>query len=314
MTDNESLNKMVWAEKYRPTTVNDAILPDSTRKVVTDAISAGNIPHLLLCGTAGTGKTTLARVIANEFNADLLFINASLEGIDAVRMKVIQFASSVSFGGGIKIVLLDEFDGASAQQQQSLRGVIEEFPNARFFFTCNFKNKVIEAIHSRCVVIDFKTTKEESPKLQSKFFRRIVDILKQENVKFEPPVIAELVKKFYPDFRRTLNELQRYSSSGVIDVGILSDQTEDQIKKLIAHLKDKNFPEMRRWVGSNPDIDPQTLFRSLYDQAGTLMEPACIPQIILHLAEYSYKCSMVADPQILVAACLTEVMVNASWK
>lgn len=313
MIDNDKLNNMVWAEKFRPKTVDEAILPESTRKVVLDAIANGNVPHLLLCGTAGTGKTTLARAIANQMNADLLFVNASLEGIDTIRTKVIQFSSSVSFSGGLKVVLFDEFDGASTVSQQSLRGIIEEFPNTRFFFTCNFKNKVIDAIHSRCVVIDFKTSKSEDAKLQSKFFKRLCDILASENVTFSKPVVAELVKKFYPDFRRTLNELQRYSSSGEIDAGILLNQSETEIAQLIDHLKKKNFTEMRKWVGMNPDIDPQTLFRSLYDQAAVLMEPKCIPSIIILLADYSYKSSMVADPQIIVAACLTEVMVGATW-
>lgn len=312
--DNVSLNNIVWAEKYRPRTVEEAILPEATKKMVQESIANGNVPHMLLCGTAGTGKTTLARAITNEMDADLLFVNASLEGIDAIRNKVIQFSSSVSFNGGLKVVLFDEFDGASAASQQSLRGIIEEFPNTRFFFTCNFKNKVIDAIHSRCVVVEFKTSKAEDPKLQSKFFKRLCDILALEKVTFEKAVVAELVKKHYPDFRRTLNELQRYSASGSIDAGILLNQGEEEIKALIGYLQEKNFGAMRKWVGQNPDIDPQTLFHNLYDKSTDLLKPDCVPQIILTLADYSYKCSMVADPEILVAACLIEFMVNAAWK
>jgi DNA polymerase III delta prime subunit len=313
MIENEKLNNIVWAEKYRPKTVEEAILPESTKKIVLDSIANGNVPHFLFCGTAGTGKTTLARAIANQMNADLLFVNASLEGVDTIRTKVIQFSSSVSFSGGLKVVLFDEFDGAGAVAQQSLRGIIEEFPNTRFFFTCNFKNKVIDAIHSRCIVIEFKNTKEESPKLQSKFFKRLCEILEIEKVKYSKPVVAELVKKFYPDYRRTLNALQGYAASGEIDAGILADQQTEEINALIDHLKKKKFTEMRKWVAMNPDMDPQTLFRALYDKSADLMDPKCIPSIVILLADYSYKASMVQDPQILVAACLTEIMVGATW-
>lgn len=309
-----SIENLIWAERFRPKTLAEAILPEATRKMVRDALDSGNVPHLLLCGTAGTGKTTLARVIADELGADLLFINASLTGIAAIRMNVIQFASSVSFGGGLKIVVFDEFDGSSAESQQSMRGIIEEFPNTRFIFTCNFKNKVIDAIHSRCVVVDFKTTKAEAPQLQSKFFKRVLEILKQENVEFDKASVAELVKKSYPDFRKTLNELQRYGASGKIDAGILLNQSEAQFDELIGYLKDKDFSEMRRWVGVNSDIDPQTLFRMIYDRAGDLLDPQSIPQTILTLADYQYKSSQVADSQILVAAALVEIMVSAQWR
>lgn len=309
-----SIENLVWAEKYRPKTLDEAILPESTKTSVRDSLANGNVPHYLFCGGAGTGKTTLARIIANTNDSDLLFINSSLEGIDAIRMRVIQFASTVSFSGGLKFVLLDEFDGASAQQQQSLRGVIEEFPNARFLFTCNFKNKVIDAIHSRCVVIDFKSSKEETPKLQSAFFKRMLTILDLEKVKYDKSVVAELVKRYYPDFRRTLNELQRYSSSGVIDSGILLDHNANNYAELIACLKKNDFNGMRTWVGRNSDIEHEAIFRMFYDQAIKLWEPDCIPPIILILSEYNYKASMVADTEITVAACLTEVMMAAQWK
>jgi len=314
MTDSEFLNNLVWAEKYRPDTLEDAILPESTKNLVADSIKNGSIPHFLFTGTAGTGKTTLARIITKLLDADLLFINASLDnGIDSIRMRVTQFSSSVSLSGGVKFVLLDEADGLTAAGQQGIRGVIEEFTNTRFIFTCNFKNKIIEAIHSRCVVVDFKVSKEESPKLQSKFFKRMCQILDTENIEYEKPVVAELVKKFYPDFRRTINELQRYSASGKIDSGILINTTELAYKELIGHLKNKNFTEMRKWVGANADIDSTTLFRSLYDMSSNLLTPKCLPSVIITLADYLYKSTMVADQQIIIAAALTELMLQGEW-
>lgn len=311
---NDKLNNLVWAEKYRPRTLDEAILPEDTKTMVRDALKNGNIPHFLFCGSAGTGKTTLAKIIVNTLDADMLFINASIDGIDAIRMKVIQYASTVSFNGGLKFVLFDEFDGMSAPGQQSLRGVIEEFPNTRFLFTCNFKNKIIDAIHSRCVVVEFKVSREESPKLQSNFFKRIVQILDTEKIEYSKPVVAELVKKYYPDFRRTLNELQRYSASGTIDSGILLNQTETSFNELIGHLKSKDFTNMRKWVGLNVDMDTQTIFRTFYDQAVNLWDSSYVPVAIISLGEYSYRTNMVADPQILVAAFLTEVMAGAKWK
>ena len=314
MTDNETLNSMVLAEKYRPNTLDECILPESTMKLVRDAISNNKIPHFLFTGTAGIGKTTLARVIAKTIDADLLFINASLEtGIDTVRMKVIQFSSTVSFTGGPKIVMLDEADGMTAQSQQSLRGVIEEFPNVRFIFTCNFKNKVIDAIHSRCVVVDFKISKEESPKIQMKMFKRILEILAKEDIKYDKPVVAELVKKNFPDFRKTLNEIQRYSVGGQIDSGILIDTNANNFDDLIKTLRDKNFTDMRKWVGSNSDIEPSLIFNTLYEMSSVKLRANCLPEIVLILADYTYKASMVIDTQIIVAACLTEFMMKAEW-
>ena len=309
-----TIENLVWAEKYRPKTLEDAILPDATKKMVADAMANSSVPHFLFTGSAGTGKTTLARIIASTLDCDLLFINASLEtGIDNIRMKVVQFASSVSFSGNGKMVLFDEFDGASTAAQQSLRGIIEEFPSTKFIFTCNFKNKVIDAIHSRCVVVDFKTSQAESPKLQTKFFRRVLTILKTESIEADNGVVAELVKKYYPAFRRTLNELQRYAAGGKIDSGILLNQSEAQFSELFTALEKKNFKDMRNWVGNNPDIDPVTIFRTLYDLSATKLKPQCVPGIILTLADYSYKSAFVADPQIVVSACLVEFMSQAEW-
>ena len=308
-----ALNDLIWAERFRPQTLADAILPESTKKTIRDAIDNGSMQNFLFTGTAGTGKTTLARVIANELNADLLFINASLEGIETVRMKVVQFSSSVSFSGGHKIVLLDEADGLSAAAQQGLRGVIEEFKNTRYIFTCNFKNKVIDAIHSRCLTIDFGASKEEAPKLQGKFFKRVLNILDGENVTYEKPVVAELVKKFYPDFRKTLNELQRYAAGGKIDAGILLNSSEAQFKELIEHLKTKNFSGMRKWVSANQDIEAHEIFRMFYDSMATLLVPETMPQVVMILADRSYHASQVADPQIIIAAALTEIMFHGRF-
>lgn len=309
------INNLVWAEKYRPKTIDEAILPESTKKQIRDAIASNNIPNLLFSGTAGTGKTSLAKIIASQLGADLMFINASLDtGIDAIRMKVIQFSSSVSFSGGPKIVMFDEADGLTKAAQDSLRGVIESFPSTRFIFTCNFKNKIIEAIHSRCVTIDFKTSKEESSKLQAKFFKRTIEILNSENVEFDKAAVAELIKKNYPDFRKTMNELQRYGSSGKIDTGILLNSTETLFKDLLTILQEKNFSEMRKWVGANPDISPEIVFRTIYDMSSELLVQECIPNLVIVLADYLYKSSMVQDQQIIVAAALTEVMSISVWK
>lgn len=310
MNDN-----LIWAEKYRPKQLAATILPSTTLTDINNALINKNIQHLLFQGPAGTGKTTLAKVIALELNADLLFINASLDNsIDDIRMRVIQYASSVSFNGGSKIVLLDEFDGMSTAAQQSLRGVLEEFPNTRFIFTCNFPNKIIDAIHSRCMTVDFKIPKDEVGPLQAKFFKRALDILKDEGVVFAKDVVASLIKKNFPDFRKTLNELQRYSSGGSIDAGVLSDPLDLQFDVLIGLLKDKDFTEMRKWVGANSDISPSVLFRTFYDKASDLMDASSIPQVIIILADYDYKSTSVVDTQILVAACLTELMMETKWK
>lgn len=316
MIDNEKLNRMVWAEKYRPQNLDDAILPESTKRTVKDALTNGNIPHFLFTGSAGTGKTTLAKIIAKELDADLMFVNASIHGIDVIRQQVVQFASTVSFTGGIKIVLFDEFDGMSPQGQQGLRGVIEEFPNARFIFTCNFKNKVIDAIHSRCFVIDFASTKEETPKLQNAFFKRMVSILKTENVEADKAVVAEVVKKFYPDFRGTLNALQSYAAGGSIDSGILVNQQDVVMGQLITSLKDGNFVDARKWIATNPDLDVDYVLQYIYNKAFTLFKVDFIPELILILSKYQYQSQYVADVQIQLAACMVEIIIsgNGKWK
>jgi replication factor C small subunit len=311
-----NLEQAVWAEKYRPKTIDDCILTDAVRKQFKDMVQSGSVPHCLMAGAAGTGKTTLIRALINDADMELLFINASLDsGIDTVRTKVMQYASTVSLESKQKVILFDEFDGVSRAGQDALRGVIEEFKNIRFFFTCNHKNKIIDAIISRTTTIDFNGGNgTEKPKLAAQFFKRVLSILDAENVQYDKRVVAELVNKHFPDFRRTLNELQRYSAGGSIDAGILQDKSKSAIKDLIELLKAKNFTEMRKWVAQNPDVDANVLFRDLYDNATTLLQPQSIPGIVILLADYSFKATHSVDSEILIAAALTEIMATAIWK
>ena len=311
-----NLEQSVLAEKYRPKTISECILTDAVRKQFNDMVTSGSVPHCLLSGGPGTGKTTAARALFNDANMEMLFINASLDsGIDTVRTKVLQYASSVSLESKQKVILFDEFDGVSRNGQDALRGVIEEFKNVRFFFTCNHKNKIIDAIISRTTSIDFNGgNSTEKPKLAAQFFKRVLGILDAENVTYDKRVVAELVNKHYPDFRRTINELQRYSAGGSIDAGILVDQSKTAIKDLIELLKAKNFTEMRKWVAKNPDVDVNVLFRSLYDSASDLLQPQSIPNIVILLADYSFKATHSVDSEILIAAALTEIMATAIWK
>ena len=309
------LENLVWAEKYRPKTVDDCVLPEKVKSQVKEMIASGQIPGLLLSGSAGTGKTTLLRAIINELDGEMLFINASLEsGIDVIRTKVMQFSSTVSLESKAKFVVFDEFDGMSRNSQDALRGMIEEFGNVRFCFTCNFKNKIIDAIQSRTTSIDFKIKNEDKSKVASAFFKRVIIILKTENVQYEVPIVAEIVNKYYPDFRRTLNELQRAASSGIIDKTVLNAQSSTSFPEVFKYLKEKNFSEMRKWVGKNSDVEPQQLFRSIFDGASEMLDPKSIPQVILILADYSFKCSHSVDQEIMITAALTELMANATWK
>lgn len=309
------IDRLIWAEAYRPKTIEDCILPAETKQMLAEAISSGDIPNMLMYGPAGTGKTSACRAIANELGADILYINASLErDLDTIRTRVVSFSSSVSFSGGLKIVLMDEFDGMMLVQQNALKGVIEEFTNARFFFTSNHVNKIIDPIKSRCVNINFKIDSKEKPKLASKFFKRVVSILKEREVSFDEKVVAQLVTKYFPDFRRTLNELQRYSVGGKIDAGILVEQDSESFKDLFSAMKDKNFTAVRKWVAINKDVDSQVLFRDLYDNGSDLFEPNCLPQLILILADYSFKATHSVDSEILVAAAMTEIMMTCKFK
>lgn len=303
--------QFLWVEKYRPQTIDECILPEHLKKTFHEYIDAGELPNFLFHGSAGVGKTTVARALCNENGAEYMFINGSDEsGIDVLRSKIRGFASSVSLTDAKKVVILDEADYLNPNSTQpALRAFIEEFANnCRFILTCNFKNRIIEPLHSRCAVIDFKITGQEKTDVMGKFFKRVVKILKTEGVEFDPKVIAELVQKHFPDYRRILNELQRYSVSGKIDSGIFVNLSGESYKQLFKLLKDKNFTEVRKWVALNSDGDTTKVFRELYDHSSAILDPKSIPQLVLILADYQYKASFVADHELNLMACLTEVM------
>lgn len=310
------LDTKVWAEKWRPVKIADCILPARVKEQLQSMIDNNAVGHLLFASSSpGTGKTTAARAIINEMDGEMMFINASLEnGIDTIRTKVMQFSSTVSLEGKQKFILFDEFDGTTPAFQNSLRGVIEEFPNVRFFFTCNYRNKIIDAIISRTTEINVVPSNEERPNLQSQFFKRVGQILKAENVEFDPKVVASLISKHFPDNRKILNELQRYSVGGKIDSGILVDHSRSGLEDLVQIIKAKNFTEMRKWVAKNPDVEAHMLFRHLYHIASDQMQPNCIPQLVMLLADYGFKSVHSIDQEIVIAAALTEVMGNVIWK
>ncbi len=311
-TDN-----FLWVEEYRPRTIDDCILPKAIKQTFNDVVKTGDMPNLLLAGGAGCGKTTVAKALCAELELDAMFINASEEsGIDVIRTKVRQFASAVSLSGGIKVVILDEADHLNPQSSQpALRGMIEEFSsNCRFIFTCNYKNKIIAPLHSRCAVVEFQIPNAEKPALATLLLERCSSILDQKGIPFEEKVVAQLIHKHFPDFRRIIGELQRYGRSGSIDTGILSNVGEVSIKKLVAALKAKEFTAMRKWVASNIDNDPVEVFRQLYDSAYDVMKKDTIPQLVLIIAEYQYKAAFVADQEINLVAALTEIMLECEFK
>ena len=308
-------DEFLWVEKYRPKTIEDCVLPADIKKTFFDI--KDEIPNMILTGTAGTGKTTIAKALCEMHNCDYILINGSEEsGIDVLRTKIKNFASTVSLGGGNKVVILDEADYLNPQSTQpALRGFIEEFhKNCRFIFTCNYKNRLIAPLHSRCTVIDFKIPPKERPRLASVFLARLMLILDDEGVEYNNEVLQELVMKYFPDFRRTINELQRYAVSGKIDVGILSNIAEESLQELLGHIKTKRFTDMRKWVATNIDNDPVKLFRKIYDALYDVLEPQSIPQAVIIIADYSYKSAFVVDQEVNIVACLTELMMECRWK
>jgi DNA polymerase III delta prime subunit len=310
-------NQFLWVESYRPQKIDDCVLPDSLKNTFKEYIAQGQLPNFLFTGTAGVGKTTVAKALCNEIGAEYLMINGSEEsGIDTLRTKIKGFASTVSLTDSKKVVILDEADYLNPNSTQpALRGFIEEFSNnCRFIFTCNFKNKIIQPLHSRCAVIEFKIDNSEKAKIAGNFYRRIVEILNQEKIEFDSKVVAELVTKHFPDFRRVLNELQRYSVSGKIDTGILVNLSEESFKDLIKFMKEKNFSEVRKWVSKNSDSDSVSLFRQIYDSSNTSMEASSIPQLVLTLGEYQYKAAFVADHELNIMAALTVIMAQCKFK
>lgn len=311
-------SEFLLTEKYRPQVIEDCILPDDTKKTFKEFVAKGEIPNLLLAGPPGIGKTTIAKALCNELGADYYVINGSDEGrfLDTVRNQAKNFASTVSLTGSSKhkVIIIDEADNTGNDVQLLLRANIEAFySNCRFIFTCNYKNKIIEPLHSRCAVIDFTIKGKQKQQLAGSFFKRLQTILDQEKIEYDQKVVAELVSKHFPDFRRVLNECQRYSTGGKIDSGILASFSDVSVNELIKNLKDKNFPEVRKWVVSNLDNDAPVLLRRIYDTAYDCLSPQSIPAAVLVIAKYQYQCAFVADQEINLLAALTEIMVECSF-
>jgi len=312
-------NEFLWVEKYRPQTIEDCILPESIKKTFQGFLSKGEVPNLLLAGPAGCGKTTVAKALCNELGVDVYVINGSDEGrfLDTVRNTAKNFASTVSLSSTArhKVIIIDEADNTTNDVQLLLRAFTEEFSgNCRFIFTCNFKNKIIEPLHSRCACIDFSTDRKSKPQLASTFFNRLKFILEKEGVEADPKVLIELINKHFPDWRRVLNECQRYSSSGNIDAGILAQFSDVKVNDLIKHLKEKDFKEVRKWVVNNLDNDASVLLRRVYDALYGSLAPNSIPAAVLVIAKYQYQIAFVADQEINMLACLTEIMVECEFK
>ena len=311
------MTEFLWVEKYRPQKIQDCILPTSLQKTFEEIIDKNDLPNMLFTGTAGLGKTTAAKALCKELRLDHIVINGSEEGnIDTLRSRIKGFASTVSLNGGIKCVILDEADYLNAHSfQPALRGFMEEFSdNCRFILTCNFKNRIIEPLHSRCGVYEFNTNKKVLAELSGHFMKRLVWILEEENIAYDKKVLAELIIRFAPDWRRIINECQRYGLSGHIDSGILSILSNNTVNDLVGYLKAKDFKKMRSWVSNNMDTDTSGIFRKIYDNMTDAVSPASIPRAVLILADYQYKDAFVADHELNIVACMTELMAEVEFQ
>lgn len=309
------MEHLLWTEKFRPQSIEACILPERLKKPFQEYVNKKTLPNLLLHGGAGVGKTTVAKAMCNEIGCDFMVINGSDEnGVDTIRVKIKNYASSMSFVGGRKVIIIDESDYLTTNAQAILRNAVEEFAgNCSFIFTCNYKNRIIDPLHSRCAVINFGLKNGEKAKMASAFFKKIQSILQSEKVEYDDAVIVELIKKHFPDFRRVINEIQRYSQLGKIDIGILSQIGDVSISQIVKHLKDKDFGSIRKWVATT-EIDATVLFRKIYDGMYDVLKPHSIPKAVLILADYQYKQAFVVDQEINIVAFLTELMIECDFE